>query len=190
MKHIKTLIFALLCALAGTAWADTETLGGYEFTIETDGEGSYYKVDCPAALDAIATYVNSNNSHTCSGKRFKQTADITYSYETAWNSDASYTSNYTPIGGYFNSRDRFFKGTYDGQGHTISGIRINKYGGNSAGIKEFVLNFGEDDADGIDIPTPDTSRDGGEVIFNLAGQRLQKMQKGININKGKKIIIK
>ena len=98
MKHIKTLIFALLCALAGTAWADTETLGGYEFTIETDGEGSYYKVDCPAALDAIATYVNSNNSHTCSGKRFKQTADITYSYETAWNSDASYTSNYTPIG--------------------------------------------------------------------------------------------
>ena len=124
MKHIKTLIFALLCALAGTAWADTETLGGYEFTIETDGEGSYYKVDCPAALDAIATYVNSNNSHTCSGNRFKQTADITYSYETAWNSDASYTSNYTPIGGYFNSRDRFFKGTYDGQGHTISGIRI------------------------------------------------------------------
>ena len=143
-------------------------------------------MDCPAALDAIATYVNSNNSHTCSGKRFKQTADISYRYTTAWNSNESYSSNYTAIG----SENRYFKGIYDGQGHTISGIRINKYGGNSAGIKEFVLNFGEDDADGIDIPTPDPSRDGGEVIFNLAGQRLQKMQKGIYIHKGKKIIIK
>ena len=30
----------------------------------------------------------------------------------------------------------------------------------------------------------------GEGIFNLAGQRLGKMQKGINIVNGKKVIVK
>ncbi len=69
----------------------------------------------------------------------------------------------------------------------LNGISVGDIGGSS--VKEFVLNFGEeDDADGIDRPTPDPSRDGGEVIFNLAGQRLQKMQKGINIVNGKKIL--
>ena len=29
-----------------------------------------------------------------------------------------------------------------------------------------------------------------EAIYNLAGQRMQKLQKGINIIKGKKIVIK
>ena len=30
----------------------------------------------------------------------------------------------------------------------------------------------------------------GENIFNLAGQRLSKMQKGINIKDGKKFVVK
>jgi hypothetical protein len=30
----------------------------------------------------------------------------------------------------------------------------------------------------------------GENIFNLAGQRIQKMQKGINIVNGKKVVLK
>ena len=119
------LLPAMLLTTATTAWATTEKLGNYTYTVETDAEGSYYVIDCTAALDALASYVNSNSNHDCSGLRFKQTADIAYSYTTAWNSDESYSSNYTPIGGYF-SGDRFFKGTYDGQGHTISGIRINR----------------------------------------------------------------
>ena len=32
--------------------------------------------------------------------------------------------------------------------------------------------------------------DGGQGIYNLAGQRLRKMQKGINIVGGKKILVK
>ena len=92
-----------------TTWAQTtENLGGYEFTIETDAVGSYYVVDGTAALNALATYVNAGND--ASGMRFKQTADITYTG----------TDNYTPIGLYVNTYG--FQGTFDGQGHTISGI--------------------------------------------------------------------
>ena len=43
---------------AGTQ-ADSETLGGYDFTIERDAQGAYYVIDGTAALDALAAYVNS-----------------------------------------------------------------------------------------------------------------------------------
>ena len=57
----------------------------------------------------------------------------------------------------------------------------------SPGAKEF-LTFGiEDDADGINSLTPALS-EGEGAIYNLAGQRIQKMQKGINIVNGKKVL--
>ena len=64
-----------------------------------------------------------------------------------------------------------------------------------SGVKEFNLKFGEDDADGISLtPDPSPVGEGSNVgegaIYNLAGQRLNKMQKGINIVNGKKIAIK
>ena len=93
-----------------TAWAQsTETLGGYTFTIGTDGDGQYYIVDCEAALRALSSYSTSNN---CSGKRFVQTADITL------------TGTFAPIGGNSSSNNDCFKGTYDGGGHTISGLQV------------------------------------------------------------------
>jgi hypothetical protein len=54
-----------------------------------------------------------------------------------------------------------------------------------AGVKGFSFIF-EDDPDAISL-TPALS-EGEEAIYNLAGQRLQKMQKGINIVNGKKIM--
>ena len=57
----------------------------------------------------------------------------------------------------------------------------------SAGIKAFVFDFGDDDADGINSLTPAFS-EGEGAIYNLAGQRISKMQKGINIVNGKKIL--
>ena len=67
-------------------------------------------------------------------------------------------------------------------------------------IKEFKMNFGnDDDADGIGSihNSSQSSGAGGtqfiihndnEAIYNLAGQRLQKMQRGINIVNGKKVL--
>ena len=89
------LLMMLLTTM--TAWAETENLGGYEFTIGTDGEGQYYKVDCKEALDAIATFVN-GGGYT-GGKRFKQTANITYTHTTDWNDANSTENNYTAIFG-------------------------------------------------------------------------------------------
>lgn len=56
----------------------------------------------------------------------------------------------------------------------------------ASGVKAFF--FGEDDATGIEMVNGQWSKD--NVIYNLSGQRLQKMQSGINIVGGKKIIRK
>ena len=57
-----------------------------------------------------------------------------------------------------------------------------------AGVKSFALDL-EDNADGIEETLSDSLLK-GENIYNLAGQRLSKMQKGINIVNGKKVLVK
>ena len=54
----------------------------------------------------------------------------------------------------------------------------------AAGVKAFFLNG--DDATGIS--NVDTNVDANEAIYNIAGQRINKFQKGINIINGKKIL--
>ena len=57
----------------------------------------------------------------------------------------------------------------------------------SSPVKAF-YGFDEDDATGISNLNLNANLN--EAIYNLAGQRMQKLQKGINIIKGKKIVIK
>ena len=126
------VLLLVMMLTSTTAWAQsTETLGGYTFTIGTDGDGQYYIVDCEAALRALSSYSTSNN---CSGKRFVQTADITL------------TGTFAPIGGNSSSNTQCFKGTYDGGGHTISGLQVEVTSSNfssaSAGLFSEVLTNG------------------------------------------------
>ena len=65
-------------------------------------------IDSSEALNTLATYSQSNN---CSGKTFKQTADIALS------------GNFTGIGCY----DHPFSGTYDGGNHYITGLYEKQY---------------------------------------------------------------
>ncbi len=58
---------------------------------------------------------------------------------------------------------------------------------NTAGVKALTFLF-PDQADGIRTLSNSPLKD--ENIYNLAGQRIQKMQKGINIVGGKKIVVK
>ena len=59
----------------------------------------------------------------------------------------------------------------------------------AASVKGLLLNF--DIATGIDGLTPDISLSKkGEEIFNLAGQRMSRVQKGVNIVNGKKVLVK
>ena len=104
-----------------TARADSAFSGG-------DGsEGDPYQIATTADLNQLATNVNGGNTY--SGKYFKMTADIAYAYTTAWNDATSTENNYTAIGKRPDSdTDIPFSGTFDGDGHTVSGIRIYKSG--------------------------------------------------------------
>ncbi|MBP5338467.1 MAG: hypothetical protein J6Z14_04070, partial [Prevotella sp.] len=139
-----TLILAILTA--STAWAQAQaTIGGITY----DADGGYYVIDEPDDLRDLATYVNGtgkyrNNStettaHDCSGLKFKMTQDITFTYTTAWNDATSTENNFVAIGGYYDSNDRYFRGDFDGAGHTISGIRIYRSGTGYANVYQGIF---------------------------------------------------
>ena len=71
-----------------------------------------------------------------------------------------------------------------GAGASIKGFRA--YFDLPAGSEVKALTFDGEDATGIKILSDSPSKD--ENIYNIAGQRIQKMQKGINIVNGKKIL--
>ena len=84
-----------------------------------------YMINRPGELDLLAQRVNSGTgdadaANGYSGKYFVLGADIAYDPNAV---DAN-GENFTAIGNYFSNHP--FNGTFDGQGHTISGIRINK----------------------------------------------------------------
>ena len=82
-------------------------------------------------LDLLAKYVNGTDGYTAhdlSGKYFVLGADIEYAHQTVWNATNSTENNYTSIGGNYNGKDNYFKGTFDGCGHSVKGIRIYKGG--------------------------------------------------------------
>lgn len=121
IHNISRFIAALaLLATAQGAWAWSGS----------GTEESPYQIKSTADLDQLATDVNSGTEHE--GDYFVLTTDLTYSHETDWNDASSTENNYTPIGGQYDQQWRYFNGHFDGQGHTISGIRIYKSGGTTA----------------------------------------------------------
>ena len=134
-------VFAGWTGTGLTEPTQTVTIAGYstgdrEYTATwtdvwgmTDGaDGSEehpYVITNTAGLDLLAKIVNGTdgyNNNSFNDKHFKLGADIDYSTKPL---DAN-GENYTTIGGYYNMSYRDFHGTFDGDGHTISGIRINK----------------------------------------------------------------
>lgn len=102
---------------------DGENLDGYVFETATDETGKYYAIASESELQTLAAYVNSN--HNASGMRFKQTANITL------------TEEHTAIG---TSSSKSFKGTYDGDNKTISGLVINKPDADYQGLFGYLYN--------------------------------------------------
>lgn len=81
------------------------------------------------------------------------------------------------------------QGTTAGFAKAISGTTIaagKGYLAPSAPVKGFYPFFGEDDETGIEAIANGQSAD--EVIYNVAGQRISKALKGINIVNGKKVL--
>ena len=98
-------------------WGDIPNWSGHG-----EKDNPYLITNC-AELNALAIMVNNGSDYE--GYYFKLGADINYPHATAWNDVTSTENNYTAIGMLF----RKFKGHFDGNGHTISGIRIYKDGG-------------------------------------------------------------
>ena len=103
-------------------------------TIPWSGSGDSaddpYIIEYPSQLDLLAQRVNNGESY--SGKFFKLGNDIKYTYTTNWNNAESTENNYTTIGqrlSNYTAGNHPFSGTFDGDGHTVSGIRIYKSGG-------------------------------------------------------------
>ena len=71
-------------------------------------------------MDKLAQDIKGSAWEKYLGKYYKLMADLEYDYDTE--------NNYVPVGylgfGNLNARKNYFGGVFDGQGHTISGLRI------------------------------------------------------------------
>ena len=104
----------------------------FAYTIdEFQKDGDNYLIKTHEDLIGLAGYVNGGGA--TKGKTFLQVADIVFPHTTNWNNSASTENNYIAIGYYIDTNNESrFDGTYDGGGHTISGIRIYRGGGNNS----------------------------------------------------------
>ena len=97
-----------------------------------DSEADAYVISTTDDLDLLAQRVNDGTTYK--NKFFKLGDDITYSHTTDWNDATSTENNFTSIG---TDVYHTFKGIFDGNGKTVSGIRI-KSGDGYKGLFGFI----------------------------------------------------
>lgn len=127
-NKVLALVLTIAALMAGqTAWAQ-DPIGSISYNAGI----SAYEIANKNNLKDLAVYVNgsgtysdnttNSTAHNCEGLTFKVTAPIAFTPDTDWNDANSIEDTYTPIG----TSSAPFKGTFDGQNNTISGIRIYK----------------------------------------------------------------
>ena len=134
MKKNRLLLCLLMLAAYFAASAQNQ--------VAPSGDGSQnnpYKIATLENLYWMAINVNGWNQ-MFEGKYLVQTADIDASATATWNNGAGWQ----PVG---DSLQFHFKGNYDGQGHTISGLTMNRPTRNCAGLfgyteKGYIRNLG------------------------------------------------
>ncbi|MBR4328045.1 MAG: hypothetical protein IKP73_21210 [Bacteroidales bacterium] len=119
LRAAMTFVVALLTA--ATVWAEDQypPIGSieYNYTLEA------YTIGSTTNLNDLAVYVNGEGtysdgtttettSHDCKDLKFQMVADFSYDSQTP--------NNFTPIG----NEDAPFCGSFDGDGHSIDGIRL------------------------------------------------------------------
>ena len=125
----RTMVLLLAVLTTATAWAQT-----VQFPIYADDEGTEakpYQIKTAADLVKLSEDVNSGTDYR--SKYFKLMNDIDFSPSSTWNDITSKENNFNPIGqadGQYSFYN--FRGTFDGNDKTISGIRIYKGTGNNS----------------------------------------------------------
>jgi hypothetical protein len=113
-----------------------------------DPNAASYEISSGEQLKGLAALVNSTTPNNFSGKTIKLAKDI------------ALTGTWTPIGDY-TSNARQFQGTFDGQGHTISGLLVN--GGDYAGLFGYVGTGGQ--IKNLNVVAADIKTTTGGTIF-------------------------
>ena len=108
----------------------------------------------------------------------------------------TFTGNFTngnaPLGSFIISNNVFYLVDTDTNTDGISEVALKAFRGyitTASNVKALTFDF-DDDATGISLMEDGRSQMEDGAIYNLAGQRIQKMQKGINIVNGKKVMVK
>jgi len=155
--------------LTGTSNPYTLTMSDADVTITAalevqpwggqGNEGSPYIINYPSQLDLLATNVNNGNSYN--NTYFKLGNNITYTKTGAANEN-----NFTPIGNYNHS----FNGHFDGDDHTISGIRIFS-DGDSQDIDSYKALFGKIGSSAVveNITLTDADITGSQEVGGIVG---------------------
>ena len=116
----RTAMTLAVMLMTMTAWAQTVSF----HPTESGGAGTVddpYKITTADDLNKLATDVNSGTKYT--DTYFKLMNDVSFSCSSDWDDLTSEENNFTPIG---NSTSNSFRGTFDGNNKSISGIRIYK----------------------------------------------------------------
>jgi len=96
------------------------TLDNYWGTNDGLSEANAFEISDSIGLTYLSNFVN--RGFDCKDFYFKLTQDVAFSPIKTWNDASSFWYNFEPIGNY--QEGRCFAGTFNGQNHTISGIRI------------------------------------------------------------------
>ena len=123
-----------------------------------------YEIATTTDLDLLAGYVNFGNN--CQGLTFKQTANITFTHSDDWNNSSSTENNYTAIG----TEGNPFQGTYDGQNHTISGIRIYKGGDSNSDGRQGIFGVVSTDGTVKRVNLADARITGRDEVGGIVGK--------------------
>ena len=116
-----------------TVSVNTEVLVAIDWATVSTGadKDNAYIIYNKDQLDLLAHRVNGTHGETrqadgYSGKYFQLAKDISYPHKANGEEGADTESNYEAIGCYYDGNDRSFRGHFDGNSKTISGIRIYK----------------------------------------------------------------
>ena len=134
----------------GAQYLRADYVNHWQASLTRDGssEANAYLITSTEGLDLLASEVN--DGRFFDHKFFKLDTDINYSHGAAWDESTSTENNYKAIGtinqvtsvgmgGTVANEEYYcFDGTFDGQNHTISGIRIYNNSTPSQGLFAYI----------------------------------------------------
>ena len=146
-----------------------------DWATESDGDADHpYMIYNKDQLDLLAHRVNGTHGETrqedgYSGKYFKLANDINYPHSSDWNNFTSDENNFEAIGGNFDGSNRNFRGHFDGNNKTISGIRIYKGGNGIADDYQGIFGWTYKGVDIHDLTLADARITGHNDIGGIVG---------------------